>query len=61
MRLTGKFILWEFSVDDFDKDADGETNIPKYEQTSVVLVEPNDASPKPICRTTVKDKRTVTR
>lgn len=35
--------------------------IPKYDQTSVVLVESNDASPKPVIRGINKDKRTVPR
>jgi len=50
--------------DDGEKDVDGrgvESNIPRYEQNSVVLVEQNDASPKPICRGINKDKRAVTR
>jgi hypothetical protein len=47
--------------EDLERDVDGEANIPKYEQTSVVLVEQNDASPKPICRAIIKDKRSVTR
>jgi hypothetical protein len=50
--------------DDADKDLDGrgvDSNIPRYEQTSVVLVEQNDASPKPICRGLNKDKRAVPR
>ncbi|CAG7721939.1 unnamed protein product [Allacma fusca] len=47
--------------EDLERDVEGESNIPKYEQTSVVLVEQNDASPKPICRAIIKDKRSVTR
>ncbi|CAL8115072.1 unnamed protein product [Orchesella dallaii] len=46
--------------DECEKDVD-ESHIPKLEQTSVVLVEQNDASPKPICRGVNKDKRSIPR
>lgn len=46
--------------EDCEKDVD-DSHIPKLEQTSVVLVEQNDASPKPICRGVNKDKRSIPR
>lgn len=53
-------LVINYLADECEKDVD-ETHIPKLEQTSVVLVEQNDASPKPICRGITKDKRSIPR
>lgn len=47
---------------DTDKDGDFvECHIPKYDQSSIVIAEQNDSSPKPIGRIVNKDKRVVSR
>jgi len=59
--VSSKIVLLYFLGEDIDKDG-GDANIPKYEQTNVVLVEQNnDCSPKPLCRGLNKDKRSVAR
>lgn len=53
-----------FIGEEIERDLEGgETHphIPKYDQTSVVLVEQNDASPKPLIRGLNKEKRSVPR
>jgi len=46
---------------DFDNDGHPHLQFPKYDQTSLVLIESNDASPKPLVRGINKEKRTVPR
>lgn len=67
--IAKKYFQFEFiclqnqvAAEDNEKDGDaGEGCLSKAEQASAVLLESNDASPKPVSRGLSKDKRSIIR